>query len=149
MPLFAGWFEDFFFLKKEKSSCYVFLAQTAFVLLQVSCEWSVHALAVFYCNSHCNYRIKQTWELASRHFAMKMLQWEKCCVCVSVTVTLIFTTPQRQRVLSEAHFKHTPQLSVCALVMSAFLLILLTLPLIYLPQERHYQPNSTSTSRCA
>lgn len=95
---------------------------------------SVHALAVFYHNTHCHYRIKQTWESASGHFAMQMLQWEKS-VSVSVTVTLIYTTPQRQRVLSEAYFKHSPGLSVHALVMSAYLLVFLTLLLICLPQE--------------
>lgn len=47
---------------------------------------SVYALVVFYCNTQCHYRIEQTWESASGHFAMQMLQWEKS-VCVSVTVT--------------------------------------------------------------
>lgn len=149
MPLFAGWFEDFFFFffKKEEifEVCFP-QAGTNFFWATAGIMWgSVHALAVFYCNSHCNYRIRQTWELASRHFAVKMFQWEKA-VCVSVTVTLIFTAPQRNRVLSEAYFKHSPRLSVYALVMSAFLLILFTLLLIYLPQERHQQPNSTSAS---
>lgn len=43
---------------------------------------------------------------------MQMLQWEKS-VCVNVTVALTYTTPQRQRVLSEAYFKHSPR-AVCA-----------------------------------
>lgn len=67
---------------------------------------------------------------------MQMLQWEKS-VCVSVTVALIYTTPQRQRVLSEAYFKHSPRRSVCALVMSAYLLVFFTLLLICLPQDPH------------
>lgn len=65
---------------------------------------------------------------------MQMLQWEKS-VCVSVTVTLIYTTPQRQRVFSEAYFKHSPRLSVRALVMSAYLLVFFILLLICLPQD--------------
>lgn len=106
---------------------------------------SVHALTVFYCNRQCYDGIKQTWESARRHFAMQMLQWEKS-VCVTVTVTPSFATPQRQHVLSEAYFKHSPGLSVCALVMSAYLLAFFPVLLICVPQEYRYPPNSTSTS---
>lgn len=48
---------------------------------------SIHALTVLYCETHCHYRIKQTWESASSHFAMQMLQWEKSvCQCDSYSV---------------------------------------------------------------
>lgn len=57
---------------------------------------------------------------------MQMLQWEKS-LFVNVTVTLIYATPQRQRVLSEAYFKHSPGLSVYALVMSAYLVVFFSL----------------------
>lgn len=56
-------------------------------------------------------------------------------MCVSVTVTHIYTTTQRQCVLSEAYFKHSPRLSMLAVVMSAYLLLFFTLLLIRLPQD--------------
>ena len=56
-------------------------------------------------------------------------------MCVCATVTRIYTKPQRQRVLSEAYFKHSPRLSVRALVMSAYLLVFFTPLLICLPQD--------------
>lgn len=83
-----------------------------------------------FSNSHGHFRIKQTWESASGHFAMQMLQWEKS-VCVNVTVTHEYTTPQRQCVLSEAYFKHNPKLFERAVVMSAYLLVFFTLSDLY------------------
>ena len=87
-----------------------------------------------FSNSHGYFRIKQTWESASGHFAMQMLQWEKSA-CVSVTVTHEYTTPQKQRVLSEAYFKHNPRLFERVVVMSAYLLVFFTLCLICVPQD--------------
>ena len=55
-------------------------------LVQVYFGGSVHALVLFYWNTRCHHRSNQTWESASRHFAMQMLIWENS-VCDSYTHT--------------------------------------------------------------
>lgn len=95
---------------------------------------SVHALVVFHSHTQCHYIIKQTWESASRHFAMQMLHWEKSVrLCDSYSHIHHTSNPT----CSLRGLLQTPPRApcVCALVMSAYLLVCFTLPLICLPQE--------------
>lgn len=65
---------------------------------------------------------------------MQMLQWEKS-MCVTMTVTHEYTTPQKQCVISEVYFKHNPRLFERAVVMSVYLLVFFTLCLICVPWD--------------
>lgn len=94
---------------------------------------SVHALVVLLCTTHCHYRAKQTWESVGTHFSMQMLRWEKC-VCVRQCDSYS-DTHHTSNVFSEAYFKHSPRLSVCALVMSTYALVFSILLLICLSQD--------------
>lgn len=69
---------------------------------------TLNALAPFYCNTECHYRIKQIWESASGHFAMQMLRREKR-VCASER-QLFWSTPHLKAnvFFSEAHFLRSP-----------------------------------------